>query len=108
MVSKHQGRIEKRKEDEIVQTEKSKHYVSHLDEMDRLAEIKEFKGSNDKILANMFVSRHLESKMTELTLKYETFAYSYKKLCSYRSFDESIPNQLVLRFLEHDTERVNH
>jgi len=39
-IARHQQVIEKRKEDEVVQAERSKEYVARLDEMDRIKEFR--------------------------------------------------------------------
>ena len=59
LIAKHQERISKRKEDEVLQAEKSKEYVARLDEMDRMKEIKDFSSYHTKILANLFASKYL-------------------------------------------------
>ena len=39
---------------------------------------------------------------------YEKYHVSYKKLCSYQTFKEEEPKELVSRFLEHDQERQKY
>lgn len=51
-----------------------------------------------KILANLLASKYMRSKMTDLESHYEKYEYSYKKLCSYRSFNSEEPMELVSRF----------
>jgi hypothetical protein len=54
----------------VVQAVKSKQYVAHLDEVERKAEVREFKAVYDKILANLFVGRYCKMAMLELRERY--------------------------------------
>ena len=72
-IAKHQNKINKRKEDEILHSEKSKQYVAHLDEMERINEMKEFHTLYDKILYNVFINKFLSEKMGKENEHFEKY-----------------------------------
>ena len=54
----------------MLQTEKSREYIAHLDEVERQSEFRNFKLIYNKILANLFITRYCKESMLELTNKY--------------------------------------
>ena len=86
-VSKHQQKIGKRKEGQILQAEKSRQYIAFLDQTEREAGSKDFKAVYNKVLANLFVSRHFKKAVRDLREKYQPYERSYELVASYKSFD---------------------
>jgi hypothetical protein len=66
LISKHQEKINKRKEGEVLQAEKSRKYIAYLDDVERMGELRDFKAIYDKILANLFVGRYAKIRMIDL------------------------------------------
>jgi hypothetical protein len=67
---KHQLKISKRKEGEIMHLQKSRQYVAKLDSLDYIVAQREFHQIYDKILVNFFVARIMKLKMISLMFEY--------------------------------------
>lgn len=72
-ISKHQERISRRKEGEVLQAEKSRKYIAYLDEVQRQGELKDFRTVYDKILANLFVARYAKTTMHDLRERFQKY-----------------------------------
>lgn len=91
----------------MLQAEKSRKYIAYLDDVERMGEIKEFRGVYDKILANIFIARYAKMKMMDLRERFEKYESAYNVVKAYRSFDTDKPETLVKRFLEHQPENTH-
>jgi hypothetical protein len=72
-IAKHQERISKRKEDEVLQTQRSKQYMADLDEAERTNQLKDFHNLYDRILTNLFAGKYLDKRLIDLGLFYEQY-----------------------------------
>lgn len=105
-MAKHQERIVKRKEDEILHSERSRQYLADLEQVEVAIELREFNAVYHNVLANMFMASFTSSTLLALHQKYEAHEHAYRKLYSYRSFDPQEPHTLLDRFLEHSVEKA--